>query len=149
MARLSDLPPEVQAYYVGGKRVTIGGIPTRVAAHYGKAPGVDAIKAAVAAGSDLSGLPEAPRFAFTARDGRPLDNRPPSPRGAAPAPKAAIVSSWWRPARISLEPNYTAPMRGDDWRLTAARKAWARGNPKPLREWLERGVAISEPRKAA
>lgn len=73
----------------------------------------------------------------------------PSARGNAPAPRSRIKSSWWRPARISLAPNYLTPMAGEPMSLRIARKEWAKGNPAPLRNLLAQPLYVEELKEAA
>lgn len=146
------LSDEARRYYEGGKRAIVDGIPVRHATFLSPAAlrAKALIKTATegGVGLDAGSVPDAPTFTFEPGT-PPLENVKPSARGTAPRPKARLKSTWWTPSSISLAPNYQSPMAGDDWALTDARKAWADGNPKPLREWLEQQRQPQELKEAA
>jgi hypothetical protein len=111
--------------------------------------GHDATKKLIAScaanGAGIEGLPDAPSFRFipVAQAERPLEYGPPSARGTVACGKSKPKGIRnWNPVRLSLDPNYQLPMAGDHPDLTEARKAWAKGDPKPLREWLAEDAAI-------
>lgn len=116
------------------------------------------IAACAVAGVGMDGIEGAPNFRFTpvepkagtdsftngAKHGGPLK------RGSVSVsckPKPRNIRNW-NPARHSLDPHYDIAMAGDDSALTKARRAYADGNPEPLRAWLKadaeerRGLAL-------
>jgi hypothetical protein len=135
----ANMSGEARAYYDGGKRVMVGGIPKRAPAWVtAKAPAKDSIVRLVSSGSlvERGDLPDAPGFRFTPVESVALYHGKPSARGNY-AYSARGKFKNWKPAGISLAPNYTVPMLGDSWELHSARGKWARdGNPEPLREYL-------------
>lgn len=158
-------PPGVEAYYAGGRRAVIGGVPCRVAAWW-RPPGSKAgelalIRAAADAGAGILELEGAPRFRFEPAAakaapaepyGKESDYGGPGPRGsyAPPAKPHMRKLKNWRPARLSLEPMYGTAMAGDPPELTRARREYAKGKPELLRAWLKRqALARSDPAAAA
>ena len=135
---------EARAYYDGGKRVIVDGAPCRKPAWFrSRIGGKEAIKAMVAAneGIDVGQLSDAPSFRFVPGkvDEKLPDYAKPTGRGTIKCGNGArpFKSDWgWRPARLSLDPQYSIAMTGDNKALTEARSAWANGNPKPLRAYL-------------
>ena len=90
----------------------------------------------------------APRFRFVPakRSSDPYQGREdskPSSRGSTvtPCQPWAKKLKGWKPSRMSLDPMYGQPMRGDDCELTEARRCYANGNPAPLRAWLAEDCA--------
>ena len=102
-------------------------------------------------GVGIEGLADAPSFRFVpAASVAPVSSftngatyGEPSKRGGhvlgKPKPKRFKN---WTPCRTSADPMYQVSMAGDDWRLTEARRAYAKGNPQPLREYLARQAAV-------
>jgi hypothetical protein len=141
MGKLSDITEDARHYYAGGKRITIDGIPCRVASHFRIAPGKAFIKAAVVGQVPIDGT-NGPlfemglhRFRFTPAGGAREEFCKPSGRGSYSYPDTRKLKTW-KPAGISLAPMYSTPMAGDGWRQNDRRKAWANGDPQPLRDWL-------------
>lgn len=96
------------------------------------------------------GLEDAPWFRFTPAASRePVDSfsngsdhGEPSKRGGHVLGKAKPKHlKNWTPCRTSADPMYACPMAGDGWKLDRARKAYAKGNPVPLREYLAKLAA--------
>lgn len=137
---------EGRAYYDGGKRAVVDGVPCRMPAWYRqRIAGKDTIKAMVAAGEaiDAGSLAGAERFRFVPCEGEAKlpDYGKPSARGTTKCSDArTFKSSWYRPSRLSNDPNYTTPMTDECDALRKARKEWAGGNPKPVREWLAKSA---------
>lgn len=134
---------EARRYYEGGARKIIGGVPCRVRAGANrKAPGLELIKAAVAAGAEIGDdnrLAEAPRFRFVpAEDRKPVDAKPSrrKPYSYPLRPDLDRNVIRFRPAPLECPSMYTAPMAGDPEPLRHARYQYAEGNPKPLRDYL-------------
>lgn len=93
------------------------------------------IASAAAHGAGIDYLPDAPRFRFVPNGPAARDSGKPSTRGQFSYPNRLKLKNW-RPTPLSLAPQYDVAMAGDDYALTDARRAWAKGNPVPLRKWL-------------
>lgn len=141
---------EARRYYEGGSRMIIGGVPCRVRKGANrKAPGIDFIKAAMAAGMPINapGDDHGPgvahelglgRFRFIPAE-KPLVNARPSKRKGFNYPLRPDLDPkviQFRPAPLDCPAMYTAPMAGDPEELRHARYQYGEGNPKPLREYL-------------
>lgn len=104
------------------------------------------IKACAATGAGIEFLPEAPGFkfvpaekvtnSFKPKSDNDYSHRPPSGRGSITVKGNPLKLKNWSPSKLDANPMYSHPMRGDSRELTEARKAWARGDPKPLRKYL-------------
>ncbi len=92
------------------------------------------IAAVAASGASIDYLEDAPRFRFVPVE-PPLYDGKPSRRAAFTYPNRLNLRNF-KPPALSADPQYNAPMAGDDRKLTYARAAWAGGNPAPLREYL-------------
>jgi hypothetical protein len=100
----------------------------------------DTIAACVEGSVGIEFLPDAPRFRYdptVAREKRTLYHGPPSGRGSIPCGKNPLKLKTWTPAKLDANPMYAHPMKGDSRTLTEARRAWANGDPGPLRQYLE------------
>jgi DNA-binding XRE family transcriptional regulator len=142
MTNIAFMSDEARAYYDGGKRAIIDGVPCRVAAWHGQRTGRASIAKLVAIGSPVEpgSIPEGPRFSFEPVEGARLSDGKPSARGNySYRSRFGHKSRWWKPNAISL-----APMYGMRYgRLTdetadehAAKLAWSGGDAEPLRNWL-------------
>lgn len=118
------------------------------------------IASCAANGVAIEGLEGASRFRFypveRARDSfKGRDDGGPSGRGSVLCGRAKPKHiKNWNPARTSLDPQYEIAMAGDDRALTKARRAYAQGDPDPLRKYLaeqaaaRRAPAAPEPMEA-
>jgi hypothetical protein len=136
---------EARAYYAGGKRKMIGGVPCRVAPWVGsRTPGKEFVKNAAAGQVAIdgdTGHEGLGRFRFVPKNDAPVGRGKPSARGTYAYKSRFKVTSGWRPASISLAP-YTGHDRYGGLtdtpdKLSSALRQWRdNGDGKPLREWL-------------
>jgi len=131
---------EARRYYAGGKRVMKDGVPCRVAAWAGRTPGKAFIKTAVAGQVEIGdwfdhGDSSLARFRFTPVEREPKNQAKPSKRTSYKVP-TRYKSKWWTPAGLAYHPYEARNLTDTDAALESAKRAYHKGNAKPLRDWL-------------